>query len=75
MLTNPFDVVKTQRQVGMTGGGSGTRGAHGSAKAPSLFAALARSFRDGSCFAGMAPRLIRVAPACGIALLRGLCQG
>lgn len=78
LLTHPFDVVKTQKQVTMDNFPKMlTQGVHETSsvdvsstnnrlKTGSFPEMLVRSFRDGSAFAGIVPRLLRVAPACGI---------
>ncbi|CAD7924755.1 unnamed protein product [Amoebophrya sp. A25] len=55
VFSHPFDVVKTQWQVD-TGKGSGT----------SVFTALNTLRKQGQCFSGLAPRMLRVTPACAI---------
>lgn len=61
LITSPFDVLKTRRQalvmseVGSTGSGS-----------LGLLAGIVRNEGTGALFAGILPRIVKIAPACGI---------
>ncbi|CAD7929020.1 unnamed protein product [Amoebophrya sp. A120] len=67
VLSHPFDVLKTQRQVADSNylvGGSGAAARLGGGT--STLAALRDLQRRGQLFAGLAPRVLRAAPACAI---------
>lgn len=87
VISHPFDVLKTQRQVQEQVGGGGTRGsplpadgasassARGSiwssnhaspAHSRSTLSALRELQQQKLLFAGLAPRILRAAPACAI---------
>ncbi|KAI0067716.1 mitochondrial carrier [Artomyces pyxidatus] len=61
LVTSPFDVLKTRRQALLMGGRNG--------RAEGTFAVLAHIVRTegaGALFAGLGPRIAKIAPACGI---------
>ena len=62
VISHPFDVVKTRWQT-ENGGPAGKKmhTEHGS-----MWRSLRGVFREGKAFAGLTPRLLRVAPACAI---------
>ncbi|XP_054166711.1 probable mitochondrial glutathione transporter SLC25A40 [Oppia nitens] len=64
IVTHPFDVVKTHRQIemGSTSGG----GAGGVYRTSALLAHIYRETGARGVFTGITPRLMRVAPACAI---------
>ncbi|KAH7104147.1 mitochondrial carrier [Auriculariales sp. MPI-PUGE-AT-0066] len=66
LLTSPFDVLKTRRQaILMTAATAGS-----GVKAPTstfpLLAQIVRTEGASALFAGLSPRLAKIAPACGI---------
>jgi len=62
LLTQPFDVVKTQRQIALG------RADFGKDKLVSTWQLTAELYQSGlrSLYAGLLPRLLRIAPACAI---------
>jgi solute carrier family 25, member 39/40 len=58
-LTTPLDVLKTRRQVESGGGGGGGSTA-------GMLARIAQAEGPLALFAGVAPRLAKVAPSCAI---------
>jgi solute carrier family 25 protein 39/40 len=61
LVTSPFDVVKTRRQAMlMAGPATGT-----TATLP-LIAEVVRTEGMSALFAGLGPRMVKIAPACGI---------
>jgi len=63
LLTSPFDVLKTRRQAVIMSSSSAFKGS------PSTFHLLLRIFRTegpSAFFAGIIPRIAKIAPACGI---------
>ncbi|XP_063702499.1 probable mitochondrial glutathione transporter SLC25A40 [Culicoides brevitarsis] len=66
MLTVPFDVVKTHQQIEF---GEKVLYTDKPGKSPGVFETLSKIFRNSGVkglFAGIVPRLIKVAPACAI---------
>ena len=64
LVTSPFDVLKTRRQasiVGATGASIGT-----ATRTMALLAKIVRSEGPQALFAGLLPRIAKIAPACGI---------
>ena len=63
LVTSPFDVLKTRRQALIMTSSSTYEGS------PSTFRLLVRIFRTegpSAFFAGIIPRIAKIAPACGI---------
>ena len=63
LLTSPFDVLKTRRQAFIMSSSSTYKGS------PSTFRLLREIFRTegpSAFFAGIIPRIAKIAPACGI---------
>ena len=63
LITSPFDVLKTRRQALIMSSSSTYKGS------PSTFILLLRIFRTegpSAFFAGIIPRIAKIAPACGI---------
>jgi len=60
ILTSPFDVIKTRRQAFITAQSSATVNTF------SVAAKIVRSEGYQALFAGLTPRLAKIAPACGI---------
>ena len=63
LITSPFDVLKTRRQALIMSSSSTYKGS------PSTFRLLLRIFRTegpSAFFAGIIPRIAKIAPACGI---------
>ncbi|OLY85575.1 Solute carrier family 25 member 40 [Smittium mucronatum] len=65
VLTNPFDVAKTARQVALSQDNSGFNGAK-SAKILSIIKNIVASDGYSGLYTGLAPRLLKIAPACAI---------
>jgi solute carrier family 25, member 39/40 len=62
LLTSPFDTLKTRKQaLIMTAAGDGSR----TATMP-LLAEIVRTEGSSALFAGLIPRIAKIAPACGI---------
>jgi solute carrier family 25 protein 39/40 len=59
-LTTPFDVVKTRREIGQRAGVPSTQGTF------SLSRSILRDEGAAALFAGVGPRLAKVAPSCAI---------
>jgi solute carrier family 25 protein 39/40 len=60
LVTSPFDVMKTRRQAMIMSSGSTT-----TSTLP-LLAEITRTEGVSALFAGLGPRMIKIAPACGI---------
>jgi solute carrier family 25 protein 39/40 len=63
-VTTPFDVIKTRRQV-IVGGGTG---GGGEARTARLLLDVMRSEGVSALFSGVVPRVVKVAPACGMVI-------
>jgi solute carrier family 25 protein 39/40 len=61
MITNPFDVAKTHRQMIMTGQVSAS-----ASGTPDIMRNIVRRHGWRGLFAGLGPRIAKVAPACGV---------
>lgn len=62
LITSPFDVLKTRRQALLM---TGTMSSRTTATIP-LLAHIVRSEGTAALFAGVLPRTVKIAPACGI---------
>ncbi|KAF8523062.1 mitochondrial carrier domain-containing protein [Hysterangium stoloniferum] len=62
LLTNPFDVLKTRRQALLMGGAAGST----PLTSLSLLSEIIRTEGIPALFAGLAPRMVKIVPACGI---------
>lgn len=67
MITSPFDVLKTRRQAllmsAMTAASGGVRPPSGTLP---LLAQIVRTEGLEALYAGLTPRMVKIAPACGI---------
>ncbi|KAJ3528459.1 hypothetical protein NM688_g7998 [Phlebia brevispora] len=66
LLTSPFDVLKTRRQALLM---SGSAGGSGSGPSPATVAVLKEIVRTegiSALYAGVIPRIAKIAPACGL---------
>lgn len=66
LVTSPFDVLKTRKQALLM---SGSVGGSGSSKAVGSISVLREVIANegaGALYAGIMPRIVKIAPACGI---------
>ncbi|KAJ8496117.1 hypothetical protein ONZ45_g12579 [Pleurotus djamor] len=61
LVTSPFDVLKTRRQAFVMSGASSS-----STRTAGLLAEIVRTEGTSALFAGLFPRIVKIAPACGI---------
>nr|GAT54925.1 predicted protein [Mycena chlorophos] len=61
LFTNPFDVLKTRRQAVIMGAATGTQ-----KSSIALLARIVQTEGVSTLFAGLLPRVAKIAPACGI---------
>ena len=69
LITSPFDVLKTRRQALVEATHEVTLPRHQIKKRPSmifLFMSILRTEGPKALFAGLSPRMAKIAPACGI---------
>lgn len=64
LLTSPMDVLKTRRQALVMSSTPGSRG--GATSTVGLIAQIVRTEGTSALFAGLVPRIAKIAPACGI---------